>query len=301
MEYPGAVAPEREWTLRSLGLDLHVCEWGAGDAMPVVLLHGFYDHARSFDLLAPLLAERYRVVALDARGHGNSDWPDAYTWPADVTDVVTLLRALGEPVHLLGHSRGGGLANDAAILSPDQVERLVILDGFGPPSEGFRAEGMERLDGTVPELLATYLDWRREAAHRTSFRPCDTLDELAERRRRQNPRLSLEWLRYFAHHGARHTPEGYVWKVDPLASRNFGPFDPEWIAPGWRRLRMPMLGIIGGEEDTWGPLPAEILDARLAHVPKLERATIEGAGHFMHIERPGETAERILSFLSEPA
>ena len=74
--YPGAVAPDRSRFVRSFGLRIHLCEWGDPDAEPVVLTHGFADHARAFDLLAPLLAEKYRVVAVDARGHGDSDWAD---------------------------------------------------------------------------------------------------------------------------------------------------------------------------------------------------------------------------------
>ena len=70
--YPGAVAPERHRTLSSLGLGLHVAEWGDPEAEPVLLLHGFYDHVHAFDLLAPLLATRFRVVSYDARGHGQS-------------------------------------------------------------------------------------------------------------------------------------------------------------------------------------------------------------------------------------
>ena len=85
--YPGAVPPERHRTLASLGLRLHVAEWGDPAAEPVLLLHGFYDHVHAFDLLAPLLAERFRVVAYDARGHGESEWPDAYAWQTDVLDA----------------------------------------------------------------------------------------------------------------------------------------------------------------------------------------------------------------------
>ena len=52
---------------------------------------------RGFDLLAPLLSERWRVIAFDARGHGESDWADAYDWPVDVVDIVAILRSLGRP------------------------------------------------------------------------------------------------------------------------------------------------------------------------------------------------------------
>ena len=90
--YPGAVPPERRRTVTSLGLRLHVVEWGDPAAQPVLLLHGFYDHVHAFDLMAPLLARRYRVVAYDARGHGDSEWPDAYAWQTDVLDAVNVLR-----------------------------------------------------------------------------------------------------------------------------------------------------------------------------------------------------------------
>jgi pimeloyl-ACP methyl ester carboxylesterase len=295
--YPGAVAPARQRFVSSLGLRLNVVEWGDPDGEPVLLTHGFYDHARSFDTFAPLLARRYRVIALDSRGHGDSDWPDAYTWAADVLDVVNVLRELGRPAHLVGHSRGGGLATDTALLFPEGVRRLVNLDGFGPPPAGYEAEGMRRYVGTAPELLAAFLDWRRTNVARRSFRPSPSLDELAARRRQQNPRLSLDWLRYFAAHGARPVEGGFVWKVDPFAARGFGPWRPEWIAPPWRGLRRPMLAVWGDQPDTWG-LPDPWRSERLANVPVLETAAVAGAGHFMHIEKPAETAALVLDHLA---
>ena len=315
VSYPGAVAPERERFVESLGLRLHVVEWGDPAAPPLLLTHGFYDHARSFDTFAPLLARDYRVLALDSRGHGDSDWPDAYSWLCDVFDVINVLRDLGRPAHLVGHSRGGGLATDAALLFPGGVRRLVNMDGFGPPPEGFQAEGMRRYQGTVPELLAAFLDWRRANVARRSFRPSPSLDELAARRRQQNPRLSQEWLRYFAARGAREVEaedvqaapgaarseggaraKGWDWKVDPYAARGFGPWRPEWIAPAWRGLTMPMLAVWGDQPDTWG-LPDPWRSERLGHVPVLETAVVTGAGHFMHIEKPAETAAFVLDFL----
>ena len=295
--YPGAVAPERHRTLSSLGLRLHVAEWGDPAAEPVLLLHGFYDHVHAFDLLAPLLATRFRVVCYDARGHGESEWPDAYAWETDVLDAIHVLRDLGRPAHVLGHSRGGGLATDAAQQDPDSLRRLVVLDGFGPPPEGFISSAFQRHRGTPPEMLSSWFDWRRGVASRRSFQPAASLDELAARRRVQNPRLSLEWLRYFAAHGSRRVGGGFAWSFDPLASRGAGPFRPDWIAPGWSRIRAPMLAVIGSEPDTWGPLPEAMLAERLSNVPVLTRATVQGAGHFMHIEKPRETAELVLRFL----
>ncbi|HBZ71839.1 MAG TPA: hypothetical protein DEP35_19770 [Deltaproteobacteria bacterium] len=111
-----------------------------------------------------------------------------------------------------------------------------------------------------------------------------------------NPRLSEEWLRYFLLHAAREVEGGWVWKVDPLAAGGFGPFKPEWIGPGWRRLQAPLLAVIGSEPDSGGPLPDSLLQECLGHVPRLERVTVQAAGHFVHMERPAEPAELLLGW-----
>jgi pimeloyl-ACP methyl ester carboxylesterase len=253
-----------------------------------------WDHARSFAVLAPLLARRFRVIAVDARGHGNSSWSSAYTWMMDVADIVNVLRSLGRRTHLLGHSKGGGQATDAARAVPEIVDKLVNIDGFGPPS-------MPDGDKSVTQRCAEFLDARRRLAHRQDWRPYKSLDELVERRRAQNPRLSREWLRYFAFHGGREAADGWRWKSDPFMALGFGPWRPEWIGPSYKTLYAPMLAIIGSEPDTWGPLPEAILAERLSHARQLERCTIQGAGHFVHIERPAETADAILGFLGPAA
>jgi len=294
--YPGALAPERAWWLESLGVRLRVHEWGDPGAPPVVLCHGMFDHGRVFDVLAPLLAERFRVVAYDARGHGDSEWASAYSWPIDVISIVQLLRSLRRPAHLVGHSRGGAQATDAAARAPVDVRQLVNIDGFGPPPEGFDEFG-ERSTKPLPERFAEYLDWRRGASTRSTWRAYDGIEDLVDRRIRQNPRLTREWLRYFAYHGARETERGWIWKADPHLTRGFGPWQPGWIAPGWAPLRVPMLAVTGTERDTWGPLPEKLIQERLAYVPHAERARVAGAGHFVHLERPRETADVLLAWL----
>jgi pimeloyl-ACP methyl ester carboxylesterase len=257
-----------------------------------------FDHARGFDLLAPLLAERFRVVAFDARGHGESEWADAYLWPTDVADVAAVLAWVGRPAHLLGHSRGGGLATDAAVHAPDLVRQLVNLDGFGPPGGDFDGGSpMDPEPGSLPERLGTFLDRRRRARKFGSWRPSASLEELVERRHRQNPRLSREWLSYLCFHAARETDAGWTWKADPNAGRAFGPWRPEWIAPLWRHLQAPMLAIAGSEPDTWGPLPEPLIEERLAYVSNVRRATLRGVGHFAHMEDPVATADLVLDFL----
>jgi len=289
-----AVPPERSRSLDSRGIRLRLHEWGDPAGPPLVLCHGMFDHGRGFDRLAPRLAVRFRVVALDARGHGDSDWAESYTWPADLADVLNVARSLGRPVCLVGHSKGGGQATDAAILAGRLVRQVVNIDGFGPPPGGHRRFAEE---GTMPERFAVHLDRRRAAAEQRAWRTYASLDDLVERRAEQNPRLSREWLRYFVYHGARQVDGGWQWKVDPLAGHGFGPWRPEWIGPSFQQLRVPMLAVVGSEPDAWGPLPEELLAPRLAHVPHLERAVVRGAGHFVHMERPAETADLLLAFL----
>src|SRR5262249_42640945 len=168
----------------------------------------------------------------DARGHGDSEWPDAYAWQCDVLDAVHVLQDLGRPAHVVGHSRGGGLSSDLACFHPDGVLKLAGLDGFGPPPQGFGTplQKSRRPGSTVVDQLTNWLDWRRGIAARESFQPAPSIDELAKRRQLQNPRLSLEWLRYFAAWGSRAVRGGLAWKFDPMASRGAGPFPPDWYA-----------------------------------------------------------------------
>jgi pimeloyl-ACP methyl ester carboxylesterase len=289
--YAGAREPDREWFVTSLGVRIHVVEWGDPEAPPVLCCHGFWDHARSFASLAPLLTSRFRVVAMDARGHGDSEWAGAYTWQASVHAVVDVIRQLAAPVHLIGHSMGGGHVTDTARAVPDRVRRIVNIDGFGPPPLTADEEAQ------LLQRCASFLDGRRAAARRADWRPYDAFDQLVQRRAAQNPRLPTDWLRYFVFHAARRGRDGWRWKADPLLAHGFGPWRPEWIAPGYARVAQPMLAVVGSVPDTWGPLPEAVVGPRLAGVRRLERATVADAGHFFHMEQPAATARLILDFL----
>jgi pimeloyl-ACP methyl ester carboxylesterase len=257
-----------------------------------------WDHGRGFDLLAPLLAERYRVIAIDARGHGDSAWSDSYLWHQDVRDIARVVQSLGDRVRLLGHSKGGGQATDAAVLARANVYKLVNIDGFGPPNGPIGRPGRPAREPDGPIAFSEFLDGRRRLAERPAFRPYPKLDDLVERRKQTNPRLSNEWLRYFCWHGSRRDGDGFQWKADPIAGSGAGPFRVDWIGPGWRELRAPMLAINGREPDTWSLGPdAESTAERLAFVQHVERVVIEDAGHFPHMERPAETARVVLDFL----
>ena len=294
--HPGAVAPERTRYVASQRIRIHVSEWGDPAAPPLVLTHGAFDHARGFDLLAPLLADDYRVVAVDHRGHGDSDWADGYGWLNDLLDLAMVIRDLGTPVFLLGHSKGGGQALDVANSFPHLVRRVVSLDGFGPPLDGYEIDGRPPREGEVPERFAEFLDARRDAHDHPGWRTYAAVEELVARRARQNPRLSEDWLHYFASCGAKEVDGGVTWKMDPAVRGGFGPFKAEWIAPGWRSLSVPVLALFGTEEDFWS-IPHEVMHHRLDHIPVVERDAVADAGHFIHMEQPEATADRVRAFL----
>src|SRR5690606_27659276 len=110
---------------------LHHRESGSGTP-PVIVLHGIMGHAREWDVLVAALATRHRVVAVDQRGHGESDWATEYTATAMGRDVAGLVERHGlAPVDLIGHSLGGMVAAVCAAERPELVRRLVLVD-VGP-------------------------------------------------------------------------------------------------------------------------------------------------------------------------
>jgi lipase len=111
-------------------MELHVHEWGDRASPPVVCLHGVNAHARRFRRLAEdRLAPRFRVLALDLRGHGFSDWDPPWTIATHVHDVLETLDADGvRDADWIGHSLGGRLILEVAALAPERIRRAVLLD-----------------------------------------------------------------------------------------------------------------------------------------------------------------------------
>src|SRR5579864_4805804 len=123
-------------------LRLHYQQWGPPEPRTgVVLVHGLGSSSHIWDLVAPIMAEQsLRVVALDQRGHGESDQPDAgYDFPAVVADLVGVMNAVGltEPSVLVGHSWGASVVLHFAVAHPDQTAALALVDG-GTSSPGER-------------------------------------------------------------------------------------------------------------------------------------------------------------------
>jgi pimeloyl-ACP methyl ester carboxylesterase len=116
------------------GMRLHYLDWGNTHLPPMVLLHGGAQSAHSWDFFALALRDHFHVVAVDQRGHGDSDWSEAgdYDAPFHVADLAHFTDLLGiDRFVLVGLSMGGRNAYSFAAHHPQRVERLVIVD-VGP-------------------------------------------------------------------------------------------------------------------------------------------------------------------------
>jgi pimeloyl-ACP methyl ester carboxylesterase len=295
--YPGARRPDRTRWVSSSGLALAVYEWGDEDAPPIFMAHGGFDFAGTFDVFAPMLADGgYRCVTWDARGHGDSEHPVLYSWGADMRDALVVLDTVSsEPVPFLGHSKGGGVMLELADACPHRVSHLINLDGLPSKNNWPDVSDRERTRMAQGEIQG-WLDHRRTAGEKQR-RP-GTLDELARRRARMNPRLDLDWLRYLVPIGARHDDDGWRWKIDPvLRPGGFGPWRPEWSMHRVPGIGAPFLGVLGLELEVmgWGTQPDDVTP----YLPPGARfVPLEGVGHFVHIEQPRLVADLVLEFLA---
>jgi pimeloyl-ACP methyl ester carboxylesterase len=114
------------------GPTLSYREWGRPDGAVVLLLHGLTSSSASWRHVAPVLGERFRVIAPDARGHGDSEWTRNYSFEAMRDDVVGLLDALGILAAIVvGHSMGAVTAYQLAVTDPGRV-RLLTLEEMPP-------------------------------------------------------------------------------------------------------------------------------------------------------------------------
>jgi len=295
--------PARDLILPLRGLRLHLRVWDGGPegaaAPPLVLLHGWMDVAASFQFLVDALAAPRTVVAPDARGFGQSAGPpgtDAYWIPDYLGDLEALLDALfpDRPVDLLGHSMGGNVAMLYAGVRPARVRRLVNLEGFGLAA------------AVADQAPARYAAWLDALKTPQRLRDYASVEEVAERLRRHNPRLTAARAAWLAPHWTRRGADGR-WMVngDPAHKRpNPVLYRVDEALACWRRIAAPVLWVEGRQTDLgrlWGGrFSREVFERRMAVVPKLERASIDDAGHMLHHDQPERVAEVVERFLSAP-
>lgn len=129
-----AASAARRYHVEVDGLRLQVRDWGeAGDRRPpLLLIHGYRGHSHWWDPVAPLFTDRWRVMAFDFTGHGDSDRRPAYDSDVFLRDLIGVVERLspGRPVTAVGHSFGGARLLRAAARRPELFERLVVMDSW---------------------------------------------------------------------------------------------------------------------------------------------------------------------------
>ena len=298
VQFPGAEAPARDHHLTVNGISIAVHEWGDEAAPPFFMVHGGFDFARTYSVFAPLIAAHgWRVIAWDQRGHGDSEHAALYGWDADIRDAIGVMNQItSRPAPVLGHSKGGALMIQLADAEPFRFSHLINFDGLPskrPMSDLAEHERTRMLSSDI----AGWLDHRR-TTHHASRKP-GTLEELAQRRAKMNPRLPIEWLRYLVTAGGREDADGWRWKLDAsMRFGGFGPWRPEWTATRLPGLGMPFLGVLAGQQEPmgWGTLPQQI-QPMLPLGGRLE--VMADLGHFVHIEQPALMAQMVAEFLEK--
>ena len=276
------IAGPTSQTFISQRLRLNYLDWGrpngADGKPPLILVHGGRDHARSWDWTAEALRADYHVIAMDHRGHGDSDWVSDGNYSAGdmVYDLAQLVHQLGEgPVRIVAHSMGGNVALRYAGAFPHMVDRLVAIEGLGP-SPKTRAEQRET---PYPERLAKWISKKREAAGRTP-RKYESIEAAFARMIEENSYLTQEQARHLTTHGVNRNEDGtYSWKFDPHL--NVWPIEDvadEFVEALWGAIACPTLLLYGA--DSWASNPEN--DGRLDRFANAEVIEFERAGHWLH-------------------
>jgi pimeloyl-ACP methyl ester carboxylesterase len=286
------VTPSRSAQLSIRGLRHHVREWGSAAAPKLFLLHGWMDVSASFQFTVDELERDWFVIAPDWRGFGLSEWSDqGYWFPDYLSDLDHLLNhyAADQPARIAGHSMGGIIAGLYAGVRPERVRRLVLAEGFGlPPTNPDQA----------PERYGRWLAQNRDPPR---LKPYRTFDQVAQRLRANNPRLTEERARYLAQHWAAERPDGSIHlRADPR-HKMVNPilYRAEEAMACWRRIAAPVLWLWGDESGLakLAGVDGGELDGYRACYASLAEKTITAAGHMMHLDQPAAFAQAIEDFM----
>lgn len=271
------------------GLRHHLLVWEGPQTPSIVLVHGWLDLAWSFEPFARELQARLpaTILAPDLRGYGDTERAPAgsyYHFADYVADLYDLLTSLPRPRYVVAHSMGGGIAGMLCGAFPELVDKLVLMEGLGPPRT--------RPD-TPPERMARWIREVRERAVKPP-RPMPSIDEAARKLREANPRLSETFSLWLAEKATRDEAGGRVWKYDPLhRTASPMPTSAETHRAFLREITCPVLLVEGTESQfrEW------IDDDRASDLRPMTAIAIEGAGHMLQHDRPAELAGAVAAFL----
>jgi pimeloyl-ACP methyl ester carboxylesterase len=248
------------------------------------------DQGRSWDPLIEALVQRGvpigHAVALDLRGHGDSEWPASsrgYQHEDFLTDLAGLLRHLDkEPLTIIGHSLGGSMCLLYAGAFPEKVNRMILLESLGP---------FARADDDVPDIVAERLKGRDYVE--IPF-PHESLESAAKSLQKTFPLIPDGAALHMARYGTYFKGGRYRWKHDPiLRYRTTTAMSEGQIEAFIRRLKCPILFVYGTESG----FMKSVRGHRAQLFPDARIVPLQGAGHHIPHEKPAELAEIVVPFL----
>jgi pimeloyl-ACP methyl ester carboxylesterase len=266
--------------LRGLRFYYRDCASAKPNAQTLLLLHGYTGHARSWDSFAEAMSARYRVLALDQRGHGQTQWapPTAYDTSEMVADVDAFVKALGlTNFALLGLSMGGLVSIGYAGKRPAGLAKLVIVD-IAPEID---VEGLKRIQAGVVRSDVF-----------------DSIDEAYARARTDNPLPPDDQLRHRVQYSMMRRGDGkFTYRYD-RALRD--PANPRKGIPpeeGWRlvaNIDVPTLLVRGEISDILSkPVAARMAKA----IPNCRLVEVAGSGHPVPLDKPDAFLDAVATFL----
>jgi pimeloyl-ACP methyl ester carboxylesterase len=260
----------------------HYVEWGDHAGRPILFLHGGGQTCRTWDVVCHELSREYRCIAVDQRGHGDSEWSyeSDYRVEAYAADVAALVDALNlAPLVIVGMSLGGIAGLHYALDRPKALAGFVAVD-VGP---------WVNVEASLP-----IREFMQEVAG------LDQLEQFVDAALRLNPRRDARLLRHSLWHNLRTCPDGrLIWKTDlrrrgdrlAVVTAAFGPLR-ERIA----NLRCPTLVVRGADSRILGEEDAR----RFAQaIPNGRWIAIDGAGHSVQGDQPKALVEALRAFLAE--
>lgn len=291
------MTPSRSEFLTIRGLRTHVRHWGREGAPKLFMAHGWMDMSASFQFVVDALQGDWHVIAHDWRGFGLTERSghDTYWFPDYFADLEAILDHYSphEPVNLLGHSMGGNIVSVYAGVRPERIAKLINLEGFGLPA-------------TSPaQAPGRYAKWLDEVKIPPAMRGYATLEEVAARLQKTNPRLPAQRAAFLAQHWSAQNAQG-EWEIlgDP-AHKMSSPllYQVEEVLACWRRITAPVLWVEAEHTDMWrwmGPKEEarHEVDRRLAQLAKVTPRMMPDAGHMLHHDQPEVLARMIEDFLA---
>ena len=254
--------------LKVNGLTLHYLEWGDPDKPTILMLHGIQQQAHSWDFISLPLSVDYRVIAVDQRGHGDSEWPldGDYSTDAYIGDVQSLVSTLGlNDFHLIGHSMGGRNSLAWASKHPGVLRSLTIVD-TGPETQRRGSDRIQRFRELPDEL--------------------DTLEEFAQRVMEYTGRTREQTFGALKYSIRQRNDGKWTWKYDKVI-RTQGFRAPAWTSDqlweGWRRIDCPALVVRGARSDIFAD---ETMQRMASEHHDCTTVTVANAGHLVQGDNP---------------